>query len=55
MGVIAEAMAALVLAEALVEKFGGDSLGEMKANYDGYVSRLNAKWNALAPEEGDAG
>ena len=34
---IGEAMMALVLAEAMLEKFGGDSLGEMKRNYAGYI------------------
>lgn len=34
---VGEAMMALVLAEAMLEKFGGDSLGEMKRNYAGYV------------------
>ena len=43
MGVIAEAMTALVLAEAMVEKFGGDSLGEMKRNVDGYLARIRAR------------
>ena len=38
MGVIAEAMMALVLADAMLEKFGGDSLAEMRRNYDGYVA-----------------
>jgi chorismate synthase len=51
MGVIAEAMAAIVLAGALVEKFGGDSLRELRSNYEGYVARLNDKWNALARED----
>ena len=37
MGVIAEALTALVLADAMLEKFGGDSLAEMRRNYDGYV------------------
>jgi chorismate synthase len=40
MGVIAEAMVALVLADAFAEKFGGDSLGEMRRNYDSYVKRV---------------
>jgi chorismate synthase len=40
MGVIAEAMTALVLADALLEKFGGDSLGELKRNLDGYLAAL---------------
>ena len=43
MGVIAEAMVALVLADAYGEKFGGDSLGELKRNYDGYVRQLAAR------------
>jgi chorismate synthase len=47
MGVIAEAMTALVLADALVEKFGGDSLTELCANYQAYVARINARWNTL--------
>lgn len=40
MGVIAEAMAALVLADAFLEKFGGDSLGEMRRNHDAYLARV---------------
>ena len=39
-GVVAEAMVALVLAEAVLEKFGGDSLGETRRNVDGYLKRL---------------
>ncbi|HZE62835.1 MAG TPA: chorismate synthase [Pyrinomonadaceae bacterium] len=39
-GVIGEAMVALTLAGALREKFGGDNLGEMKRNYDGYREQL---------------
>jgi chorismate synthase len=39
-GVIGEAMTALVLAEAMREKFGGDSLGEMKRNFEGYREQL---------------
>jgi chorismate synthase len=38
--VVAEAMTALVLADAMREKFGGDSLAEMRTNYDAYVERL---------------
>ena len=38
-GVIGEAMVALVLAQALLEKFGGDSLGETKRNFEGYLGR----------------
>jgi chorismate synthase len=47
LGVIAEALVAFVLADAMVEKFGGDSLGEMRRNYQGYVAALGARWNAL--------
>jgi chorismate synthase len=39
-GVIAEAAAALVLADAYAEKFGGDSVGEMRRNFEGYLARL---------------
>jgi len=39
-GVIGEAMTALVLAQAFLEKFGGDSLGETKRNYDGYMVQV---------------
>ena len=40
MGVIAEAMLAFVLAQAALEKFGGDSLAELKRNMEGYLSRI---------------
>jgi chorismate synthase len=39
-GVVAEAMAALVLAEAVLEKFGGDSVAETARNADGYLKAL---------------
>ncbi|MCA1635675.1 MAG: chorismate synthase, partial [Acidobacteria bacterium] len=39
-GVIGEAMVALVLARAMREKFGGDSLAEMRRNYEGYREQL---------------
>ena len=55
MGVIAEAMTALVLAEALLEKFGGDSLTELCANHQAYVARINARWNSITPDSGDQG
>src|SRR5918995_1967170 len=47
MGVIAEALVALVLADAMLEKFGGDSLVEMRRNYDGYVAALGSRWAEL--------
>ena len=43
MGVIAEAMVALVLAQALIEKFGGDALSEMKRNFAGYTAQVRAR------------
>ncbi len=42
-GVVAEAMAALVLAEAVLEKFGGDSVGETRRNFESYIANLNFK------------
>ena len=43
MGVIAEAMVAFVLADAFLEKFGGDAVAETKRNYDAYLSHLQAR------------
>ena len=42
-GVVGEAMMALVLAEALLEKFGGDSLQEVQRNIRGYLDSLEIK------------
>ena len=42
-GVVAEAMVALVLAEVVLEKFGGDSVTETKRNFDSYIKNLNFK------------
>jgi chorismate synthase len=42
-GVVAEAMAALVLADAVLEKFGGDSVGETKRNYLSYLANISIK------------
>ena len=39
-GIVAEAMVALVLADAVVEKFGGDSVGETRRNYETYLANL---------------
>ena len=39
-GVIGEAMVAIVLADAVLEKFGGDSLGETKRNFEGYLEQV---------------
>src|SRR5882762_1349509 len=43
MGVIAEAMLALVLAQALLEKFGGDALSETRRNVEGYLAQVRAR------------
>ena len=42
-GVVAEAMVALVLVDALVEKFGGDSLEETRRNYQSYLANLSIR------------
>jgi chorismate synthase len=47
MGVIAEGLVALVLGDAMLEKFGGDSLAEMRRNYDGYLRALDQRWAAM--------
>jgi chorismate synthase len=52
MGVIAEAMTALVLADAMCEKFGGDSLEEMRRNLDGYLARIASR---IQEREGASG
>ena len=41
-GVAAEAMVALTVARLTIEKFGGDSLGEMERNYKGYCEQIRA-------------
>ena len=38
--VVGEAMVALVLAQSMMEKFGGDSLAETRRNYDGYLQQV---------------
>ena len=43
MGVIAEAMVAIVLTQALLEKFGGDALNEVKRNVAGYLAQVRAR------------
>jgi len=36
-------MLAFVVAQAMIEKFGGDSMGEMRRNFDGYVEQIRKK------------
>lgn len=42
-GVVGEAMVALVLAEAVLEKFGGDTIGDVRSSLDAYLERLGAR------------
>lgn len=42
-GVVAEAMVALVLADATLEKFGGDSVGETRTNFQAFVAQMKVK------------
>jgi len=42
-GIVAEAMVALVLAEAVLDKFGGDSVGETRRNYENYIANLKIR------------
>jgi chorismate synthase len=52
LGVIAEAAVALTLAAAYAEKFGGDSLSEMRRNFDGYIARLRERRDSLGKRSG---
>lgn len=47
LGVIAEALVAVVVADAVLEKCGGDSLVELKSNLASYLSRAGARWSAV--------
>lgn len=40
-GVVCEAMLAITLADAMREKFGGDSIREMVSNFENYISRIS--------------
>lgn len=42
-GIVAEAMAALVLADSVLEKFGGDSVQETKRNFENFIKTLEIK------------
>ena len=41
-GVVGEAMMALALVEAFLEKFAGDSVDEIRRNYQGYLASLKS-------------
>jgi len=48
-GVIGEAMLAIVLAEAALDKFGGDSLDEMLRNFRAYVKTIGPRGGEAIP------
>ena len=50
MGVVSEAMMALVLAGEALRKFGGDSVEEFVRNHDGYVANLGTTISAARPD-----
>jgi chorismate synthase len=52
-GVVAEAMVAVVLAEVVLEKFGGDSVPETRRNLEGYLAAIPATLRTAT--ESDAG
>ena len=54
-GVIAEAMVAVVLADAMLEKLGGDTLDDLRQAYDAYLRRLKKRWDELRGGGGAAG
>jgi chorismate synthase len=43
-GVVGEAMVAIVLAGAVLEKFGGDSMTELRRNHEGYLAQLRDRY-----------
>ncbi|AUN43059.1 chorismate synthase [Tsukamurella tyrosinosolvens] len=49
-GVVAEAMVALVVAQAALEKFGGDSLAETRSNIERYSEQVAARLQRVTPE-----
>lgn len=53
-GVIAEAVVALVLADAMLEKFGGDSLAEVRRNLESYLDALASRRARMTGPEASA-
>ncbi len=49
-GVVGEAMVAIVIADAMLEKFGGDSMVETKRNYETYLDQLDRRRQAIRAE-----
>ena len=54
-GVVAEAMVALVLADAALEKFGGDSVGETRRNCETYLADVADRGLQVRPHRCSAG
>jgi chorismate synthase len=50
LGVVAEAMMALVLADEALRKFGGDTVEEFTRNYASYIAHLGSTPSAARPE-----
>jgi len=50
--VVGEAMVAIVIAQAFLEKFGGDSMAEVQRNFDGYVAAVRSRASARQAGEG---
>jgi hypothetical protein len=53
--VVGEAVVSLVLADAFLEKFSGDSLGEIQRNYASATARLEARFRTPAPPKRNGG
>ncbi len=53
-GVVSEAMVALVLSDAMLEKFGGDSLGETRRNLRAYLDAIPARLRTSDTPSADA-
>jgi chorismate synthase len=53
-GVVAEAMVALVLANSMIEKFGGDSVTETRRNLDGYLAAIPDALSTAASSDSNA-
>ncbi|GAA1693379.1 chorismate synthase [Microbacterium sediminicola] len=51
-GVVAEAMTAIVLAETVLEKFGGDSIGETRRNLESYLAAIPETLRSTAMSDG---
>lgn len=50
--VVGESMAAIVLADAMLEKFGGDSIAETRRNFESYLEAINARGRERNAEAG---